>query len=69
MILAYLVSSHYLYCTILQFLEHCVYISDQKVKFLQNNAAAQLWQLFLRNTMYVLKFVYLLLQIICHVDI
>ena len=59
LILAYLVSSHYLYCTILQFLEHCVYISDQKVKFLQNNAAAQLWQLFLRNTtMYILKFVF-----------
>jgi len=33
MILAYLVSSHYLYCTILQFLEHCVYISDQKSNF------------------------------------
>ena len=46
LILAYLVSSHYLYCTILQFLEHCVYISDQKVKNLQNNVAAQLWQLF-----------------------
>ena len=58
LILAYLVSSHYLYCTILQFLEHCVYISDQKVKNLQNNVAAQLWQLFLRNTMYVLKFVF-----------
>lgn len=57
LILAYLVSSHYLYCTILQFLEHCVYISDQKVKNLQNNVAAQLWQLFL-NTMYkyILKF-------------
>ena len=57
MILAYLVSSHYLYCTILQFLEHCVYISDQKVKNLQDNVAAQLWQLFL-NTMYkyILKF-------------
>ena len=36
----------------------CLHNSDQKVKFLQNNAAAQLWQLFLRNTMYILKFVF-----------